>query len=90
MFVDPKTPVQTRLILPINKHRFSGFLIYGDRCFIYAKIYPLLIIFPIAFSLSLFLVLGKKDLSPWPDIPIAASFMLLRISPTLYRLSLPT
>ena len=24
----------------INKHRFSGFLFYGDRYFIYGKIYP--------------------------------------------------
>ena len=40
MFADPKTPVQTCLIPSINKHRFSGFLIYGDRYFIYGKIYP--------------------------------------------------
>ena len=40
MFADPKTPVQTCLILSINKHRCSGFLIYGDRHFVYEKIYP--------------------------------------------------
>ena len=41
MFGDPKPPVQTCLILSINSHRFSGFLTYGDRYFIYRKIYPL-------------------------------------------------
>ena len=40
MFADPETPVQTCLILSINKQRFSGFLICGDRYFIYGKIYP--------------------------------------------------
>ena len=40
MFADPKTPVQTCLILSINKHIFSGLLIYGDRYFIHGKIYP--------------------------------------------------
>ena len=60
MFADPKTPVQTCLILSINKHRFSGFLIYGGRYLIYGKIYPLLIIFRIALSLSFFWVLGER------------------------------
>ena len=40
MFADPNTPVQTCLIPSINKRRFPGFLIYGDRYFIYGKIYP--------------------------------------------------
>ena len=81
--MDPKTPVQTCLVLSINKRRFSGFLIYGDLYFIYGKVYPLLTIFRIALSLSFFWVLGERDLSPWPDTPIAASCKLLRISPTL-------
>ena len=41
MHADPKTPVQTCLILSINEHRFSDFLIYSDRYFTYGKIYPL-------------------------------------------------
>ena len=30
--------IQTCLILPINKHRFVGSLIYGDRSFVYGQI----------------------------------------------------
>ena len=37
-----------------------------------------------------FWVLGERDFSPWPDTPIAASCHPLRISPHIYRPSLPT
>ena len=51
MFADPKTPVQTCLILSINKHRFSGFFTYGDCYFIYGKIDPFFFV-PLSFHHS--------------------------------------
>ena len=61
---------------------FSGFLLYGDRYFIYRRIYVLLIIFLIALSLSSFhIFIGILPFSP--GTPIAASCKLLRTSPTI-------
>ena len=75
IFADPKTPVRTCLITSINKHRFSRFLIYGDRYFIYGKIYPLLL-------------LVKRVILPYP--PLRGTHVCVAPSTCRYVWALPS
>ena len=79
LFSGPQNP-GTDMPNYIHQHRFSGFLIYGDRYFVYGQIYHSLsseLHCRYRFSGS-----WERDFSPWPDTPIAASCNILRISPT--------
>ena len=89
-FSGPKTPIQTCLIISINKkpmcrfpHLRTPLLRLRANLSVIECLPNCIVIMSLLFSGS-----WERDFSPWPDTPIAASCNLLRISPThFYRLS---